>query len=107
LELLIQNGANVKAEDSEEGKTALMLACEKGYLEVITKLLDSGAVVDKGDKKKKTALMYAVNLTQENCDIISSLLSKKAEVDWKSLEGQTALLLAADRKHARIVSMLL
>ena len=63
LEQLIAHGANVKAEDAEEGKTALMLACEKGYLEVITKLLDSGAVVDKGDKKKKTALMYAVNLT--------------------------------------------
>jgi len=58
---LIQFGANVKAEDSEEGKTCLMLACEKGYLEVVCKLLDAGALLDHRDKKKRTALMYAVD----------------------------------------------
>ena len=58
---MIQYGANVKAEDADEGKTVLMLACEKGYLEVISKLIDSGAVINKSDKKKKTALMYVIN----------------------------------------------
>jgi len=35
LEALIVAGANVKAEESEEGKTALMLACAGGYLELV------------------------------------------------------------------------
>ncbi len=37
-----------------------MLACEKGYLEIVQKLLDSGAIADHRDKKKRTALFYAV-----------------------------------------------
>ena len=61
LEQLIEFGANVKAEESEEGRTALMLACEKGYLELVNKLLDNGALFDHRDKKKRTALMYAVD----------------------------------------------
>ena len=61
LESLIVASANVNAEESEEGRTALMLACEKGYLEIVQKLLDSGALLDHRDKKKRTALFYAVD----------------------------------------------
>ena len=32
---LIRASANVNAEEAEEGRTALMLACEKGYLEIV------------------------------------------------------------------------
>jgi ankyrin repeat protein len=35
VEALIVAGANVKAEESEEGKTALMIACAGGYLELV------------------------------------------------------------------------
>ena len=59
LEALIVAGANVKSEESEEGRTALMLACEKGYIEVVSKLVDSGALIDHRDKRKRTALFYA------------------------------------------------
>lgn len=61
LESLIAASANVNAEDSEEGRTALMIACEKGYLEIVQKLLDSGGLLEHRDKKKRTALFYAVD----------------------------------------------
>lgn len=35
IEDLIRANALINAEESEEGRTALMLACEKGYLEVV------------------------------------------------------------------------
>jgi hypothetical protein len=46
VEELIRANANVNAEEGEEGRTALMFACEKGYLGIVLKLLDSGALVD-------------------------------------------------------------
>ena len=60
IEDLIRANANVNAEESEEGKTALMMACEKGYIEIVVKLLEQGALVDHKDQRKKTALFYAV-----------------------------------------------
>ena len=60
IEDLIRANANVNAEESEEGKTALMMACEKGYIEIVVKLLKQGALVDHKDQRKKTALFYAV-----------------------------------------------
>lgn len=35
MDELIRASANVNAEEAEEGRTALMLACEKGYLEIV------------------------------------------------------------------------
>ena len=61
LEQLIEFGANVKCEESEEGRSPLCFACEKGYLELVSKLADNGALLDHRDKKKRTALMYAVD----------------------------------------------
>jgi ankyrin repeat protein len=63
VESLIAANANVNAEESEEGRTALMLACEKGYLEVVQKLIELGALLDHRDKKKRTALFYAIENT--------------------------------------------
>jgi ankyrin repeat protein len=40
IEYLIRANANVNAEESEEGRTALMMACEKGYYEIVVKLLE-------------------------------------------------------------------
>lgn len=40
IEGLINAGANVNSEESGEGKTALMLACEKAYIELVQSILD-------------------------------------------------------------------
>lgn len=48
-EMLINEGANINSEEASEGKTALMMACEKGYLELVSTLLDHGALIDHKD----------------------------------------------------------
>lgn len=40
---LLDAGANVDAEDPTDGKTALMIACEKGYIEVVDHLINNDA----------------------------------------------------------------
>jgi ankyrin repeat protein len=36
---LLNAGANINSEEGEEGKTALILACEKGYIELVKYIL--------------------------------------------------------------------
>ena len=41
INILVQNGANANASDpQQDGKTVLMIACEKGFLEIIVCLLE-------------------------------------------------------------------
>ncbi len=39
IRFLITTGASVDAEDSSDGRTALMIACGKGYIEVVDSLI--------------------------------------------------------------------
>ena len=48
---------------NEEGKTALMLACERGHEDIVHSLLSAGANVNIRDNKGRTALMRATTNT--------------------------------------------
>lgn len=37
---LLNAGANINSEEAKEGKTPLILACEKGYIELVKFILD-------------------------------------------------------------------
>jgi ankyrin repeat protein len=39
IEALLGAGASVDAEDPNDGRTALMIACEKGYIQIVDKLI--------------------------------------------------------------------
>ena len=67
---LIRANANVNAEEPDEGRTALMFACEKGYFEIVQKLIESGALIDHRDNKKRTALFYAIDNSAQNIDVV-------------------------------------
>jgi ankyrin repeat protein len=97
----------VNAEDSEEGRTALMIACEKGYLEIVQELLENGALADHKDKKKRTALFYAVSCPAQNVDVVKELLDRKADVNLHSIVGMSPLLIASEKRHQRIMGVLL
>jgi ankyrin repeat protein len=107
IKSLISHTANVNAEDAEEGRTALMIACDKGYYQIVTELLDNSALVDHKDKKKRTALFYAVANHAQNVDVVQELLSRKADVNFHSIHGISPLHLAVEKGHFRILSLLL
>lgn len=69
-ELLVEAGANINSEEANEGKTALMMSCEKGYLELVKNLLDHEALIDHKDQKKRTPLMYAIGTNAQNLDVV-------------------------------------
>ena len=45
----MSHGANINSEEPSHGKTALMMACEKGYMELVQTLLDHEALIDHKD----------------------------------------------------------
>lgn len=74
---------------NENGETCLMMACEKGSVEIVRILLDEGADPNIADKNGVTPLMICCRRGQER--IIPLLLRKGVLVDQKNNEGDTAL----------------
>lgn len=88
-----------------EGHTALMIASEKGYVNIVDMILSKDCDVDATCIHGKTALMYA----SENgyVDIVASLLAGKANPNVQINGGMTSLIQASGRGHYQIVSLLL
>jgi len=62
--LFIHDGIDVNMRD-EHGRTALMVAAEKGYPEIAELLIDYGADVNARDNHGRDALYYAIINTKK------------------------------------------
>jgi ankyrin repeat protein len=89
IELLLEHGANVN-QVSDFGHSALVRAVEGRNLEVVRLLLDSGADVQRfgGDAVGAAAVLG-------RSDILKLLLEHQAQINTKSENGMTPLMLAA------------
>ncbi len=76
----LSSGININMVDSD-GKTALMLACQKGYLDLVLILIAGGANVNAKDKNGKTVLNYAAE--SGNVELIKLLLAQGADTGAK------------------------
>lgn len=74
---------------SEDGKTALHLACEKGDAEIVGRLLDAGGRPNAQDKDGETPLMMAA--AHGDLPVVKRLVSAGAKVETRSSSGGTAL----------------
>jgi ankyrin repeat protein len=103
-ESLIRAGANVNAR-TDLGVTALYLAAEIGAAEMVQKLLGAGANPNLVAATGVSPLMLASRTGSSGA--VRSLLAHKANPNAKeNTSGQTALMWAAARGHADIVSAL-
>ena len=79
---------DINAAD-EEGTAPLIYASCFGHNEVVSVLLDAGALVDRQDRNHWTSLMWA--MTNRHKGITKILLEHGASPDMKSSSGRTAL----------------
>lgn len=84
----VKDYVDVNAVD-DEGTGALVYASCFGHQEVVSALLDAGALVDKQDRNQWSALMWA--MTNRHKAIAKILLDHGADPDIKSSSGGTAL----------------
>ncbi|MCX6278007.1 MAG: ankyrin repeat domain-containing protein [Bacteroidetes bacterium] len=90
----------------ESGVTALMIAAENGYADIVQALLEMGAVVNaKRFDIGATALHFAGQ--NGHYDVVEDLLKNGADVNAKMNDGKTALMAAALDGHTEIVNQLL
>ena len=99
--LLIAAGANVKLAN-RDGATPLYLAAVNGNAAMIEKLVKAGADPNEKHSHGETPLMFAAR--SGNVAAIRVLLDFKADVNAReTLRGTTALMWAADQRHAEVV----
>lgn len=108
VEDLLLRGAdpNKPADNFQEPYTPLMLAAYQGHVEVVQRLIKGGASVDREEEGDGwTALLFAAK--EGNSDVVSLLLSAKANPNWYVDDDCTALSLASHNGHEEVVKELL
>lgn len=128
---LIESGANVNATDAD-GITALMLACQVGYVSVVQELLAHVANVNQADVNGYNALFWAIiknfrqicslliekkfnvalcsiaNNTEEKVlAIVKILIQHDADINATDKKGITALMLSCEVGYVSVVDELL
>lgn len=101
---LLVRGANPNASDGQ-GRTALILASQVGFVAGVTVLLENKANVRIVDRLGNTPLMWAAAGGFD--EIVEALLTAGSSVDTKNKEGQTALMLAAKYGQRNVIALLL
>ncbi|MBO7454734.1 MAG: ankyrin repeat domain-containing protein [Alphaproteobacteria bacterium] len=101
---ILDSTANPDIPD-KNGKTALILAVEKGNLEIIKKLASYSKELNHEDKTGWTALLLAV--ANENEEVVEILLKNKAGIDIQNNQGQSPLMLAVSKGNVNLVNLLI
>ena len=102
---LLKNGYNPDLQDSY-GRTALLLAAERGHDAVVKLLLKTGKVdVESKDEYGRTPLSWAA---EEGHEAVVKLLLETGKVDVESKDkyGRTPLSWAAREGHEAVVKLL-
>ena len=95
---------NIDAKEID-GWTALMISCQKGYADIVKKLLQKNADVNLPNNTDTTALMVAVHTSR--FDITELLLQNGANSNLQNKNGTTALMIACQDTNCSKVAQLL
>jgi uncharacterized protein len=109
--LLLAHGAKPGVVD-HTGKTAIVYAAGNGSAAIIKRLLAAGVAVNERYDNELTALMWAAGHADDvvesaGTEAVAALLDAGARIDDADNRGRTSLMIAAERGHAAIVSLLL
>lgn len=111
VKLLLDSGADPGTVDAT-GKAPMVYATAKGFAGIAAKLLEVGVDVNVRYGNDLTALMWAAGHSNdvpvgEGLDTVNLLLDRRARTGLADNRGRTALMIAAERGHAEIVSRLI
>lgn len=105
VQFLLENGADIKAQDMIFSRTALHFAAENGNLDTVKYLVEHGADIQDRDGFGATALHYAAK--NNKLDVVKYLVSKKMDYTAKDVRGWTAMHYAANGGGIDVIKYLL
>ena len=103
VELFIKAGIDINSRD-KDGSTALMVASERGDVQMAQLLIQNGADVNAKNIDGYTALMYVAY--KGNLAIAELLIKNKADVNARDKDGWTALRYASIQGRNDIIKLL-
>ena len=108
LELALAHGADVDAKDSFNG-TALIRAADRGYLQIVDRVIRAGVSLDHVNSLGWTALLEAVILghgDEAHQKVVTRLVQAGVDQGVRDRDGRTALDHARQRGYTEIVRLL-
>ncbi len=82
----------------------LILAAEDGRLEIVRRLLRTGANPNAKSEGDFTALMWAA--ARGHLEVVTALLESGADLSARTRKGRTAIDIAAQEGHDHVVAVL-
>jgi len=89
---------------NQQGKTALLIAAEKGHADIVQVLLERGSSVNHADPDKNTALHLAAQ--NGHINVVTLLNRSGANPQQYNSKGKTPIDLATDKGHQAVVEVL-
>lgn len=108
VELMLEHGADVEARDGYDG-TGLIRAAERGYVQIVRRLLESDVDVDHVNRLGWTALLEAVLLGDggaAHTEVVRLLVEAGADAGIADRDGRTPLDHARAKGYREIVTIL-
>ncbi|KAF3905818.1 Ankyrin-2 [Arthrobotrys entomopaga] len=104
LSLLLSHNADISAREVKDGFTPLHKAAERGYVDIITTLLDAGADIESPSNAGSTPLLIAVKFGYTQA--VEVLLSRRADVNCVDRTGRGVLHIAAEKGNLELLRLL-
>ena len=101
----LDGGAQWVASSDAEGRSTLLLACERGQRDVAMELLARGSLPNVSDGAGWTPLMWAS--VHGQAEVAQALIDCGAHVSAANSAGVTALVLASYKGHREVMGILL
>jgi ankyrin repeat protein len=103
---LLDHGATVDAGTKKEDGTALLGACDRGFLDVVKVLVERGADPNRQDSRGWTPLSAAI--AQDHTPVAEYLITRGANIHDASVSTERSILmLASERGNTSLVRMLI
>ena len=105
LKLLIKSGADLNAENTNSGDSALRTACQKGYVQIAEELIRAGADVNFIGSYHEPIISSTAFVAQDEC--LSLLLKAGADVNSCNNNRETALMRTPHRSALICMQLLI
>ena len=105
IKFLVENGADISAQDYEQSRSVIHFAAENGDIECIKYLTEHGADLLDKDVNGATPLHYAA--MANNLEALKYFVTKKLDYTAKDDRGWTAMHYAADGGALEVMKYLL
>ncbi len=105
IKAVIEEGADIDAKRCGDGYSALLLSAWNGHFPNVKVLVENGANINiESNNEKATAVMLAA---QQGFDkIVAYLIKKGADLNRQATTGETALSVAEEHGHEKIVKLI-